>query len=201
MYTIAYQTLPFVEMEKWIKKPQKWPSCCKKKSISNVKQKSQKHYLVLYQLKNYILFSASLCVQGKKWINLALSFHLPQNRFKKRIYNGFLGKKRVTNLVPEIEYYFLSNFQDLQNIACFSSTTFWHELHWHLPFHPGGALGIYSCHPVWLYLFYKLSYDFARSKNCLKQNWQKYEKQMKIRLEAVFLHLNPLWSYQNYITF
>ena len=30
VYTIAYQTLPFVEMEKWVKKPQKWPLCCKK---------------------------------------------------------------------------------------------------------------------------------------------------------------------------
>ena len=100
-------------------------------------------------------------------------------------------------------------FSRLTKSCLFSSTTFWHELHWHLPSHPGGVLGIYSCPPphfdtsctdtslfiqavllafspiIQFGRIYFISYlmIFVRSKNCLKQKltkmWKANEKKTR----------------------
>ena len=82
---VAHQTLALRRVTKNDPKSPKNGICATKKTNFKCETKIPKALPRAISAKNYILFSASLCVQGKKWINFALSFHLPQNRFKKRI--------------------------------------------------------------------------------------------------------------------
>ena len=153
-----------------------------------MKQKSQKHYLVLYQLKKITFSSPPHYVsRGKNGLISPSAFTCHKIGFKRKfIWAIQREEKRVINLVPETEYYFYQIFKAYKILPVFlhhiltwvaltppfssrrcsrhlllSSTILWYELHRHLPFHPGGALGIYSYHPVWSNIFYKLSYDFC----------------------------------------